>query len=105
LRDIYVRYALFLFLFRIGLFVVFDIQYDFAVRFRLLIGTFAIIYKRYTNVVLLPLKKLAGVYNFAFLHKIGCKCRIVNGYIFFLPTKQQGEPNLVIRDGKDMRYA
>ena len=56
----YARYSctlcLFLFLFRIGLFVVFDIQYDFAVRFRLLIGTFVIIYKRYTSIVLFPQK-------------------------------------------------
>jgi len=105
--DVYVRYACFFFkfLFQIGLFVVSDKQYAFALRFRLRIGTFVIIYKSYTSVVLLPLKKLAGVYNFTFLHKIGFKCRIVNSHIIFLPIKQQGEPNLVIRDGKDMRCA
>jgi hypothetical protein len=53
MRDVYVPYAYFLFLFQISLFVVFDIQYDFAVRFRLLIGTFMIIYKMYSSVVLL----------------------------------------------------
>ena len=49
-------------------------------------------------------KKLAGVYKFTFLHKIGFKCRILNSYIIFLTTKQQGESNLVIRNGKDMRF-
>jgi hypothetical protein len=50
-------YVCFLILFRIGLFVVLDIQYDFAVRFRLLTGTFVVIYIKYTSLVLLPPKK------------------------------------------------
>jgi hypothetical protein len=87
MRDVYVRFAYFLFLFRIGLFTLCDIQYDCAVRCRLLIGTVVIDYKRYTRVMLLSLKNLAGVYKFTFLHKIDCKCRITNGYIIFLPNK------------------
>ena len=37
-------YAYFLFVFLIGLFVVFDLQYDIAVHFRLFIGTLVRIY-------------------------------------------------------------
>jgi hypothetical protein len=55
MRDVYVRYAYFLFLFRIGLFVVCDAQYDCAVRCRLLIGIVVINYKRYTSVMLFSL--------------------------------------------------